>query len=54
MIGTVKQLMRKANDDNRDPHLALFGLSEHTSSGYAIFASTATNEQEVARQSTNN
>ena len=23
MIGTVKQLMRKANEDSRDPHLAL-------------------------------
>ena len=48
MIGTV---MRKANEDSRDPHLALL---EHTSSGYAIFDSTATDEQEVARQSTNN
>ena len=25
MTGTVKQLMRKTNEDSRDPHLALLG-----------------------------
>ena len=28
MIGTVKQLMRKANEDSRDPHLALLAYRD--------------------------